>query len=329
MNKLLLFGAIMSFIYFVIIAAYTGMGSSFGYIWLVGAVVLLLLFFLRQLSGMYTLALHEKDANYGMHSGDSFSPHQEGNVLGGDADYGESSGDIRWEQEGGLRQDGFFGAKRAGLWRALGTVFGRKLPLWLRVGAKTTILLAGCLFIFIEVLIVRDMFLPYPEDLDYVIVLGARVEGERVSKSLRLRLDKALEYAETNPAVVVVASGGQGAGEAISEARAMEQYLTARGFPPGQIIKEPHSRNTRENLHNSFSYIVVDWCGRDGWQEGINPKIGVISNNFHIFRARAIAKKQGFTTISGVPAPSDPILLLNQMCREFFALVKDWLVGNL
>ncbi len=261
MNILLLTGAALSLLYFIIIAIYTGMGSSFGYIWLFISIVLLLFWGLRRFHLIHP---------------------------------------VRY-----------------------------RMPLWLKVGLITTVMLAACLFLFLEGLILHNMFIPYPNDLDYVIVLGARVDGERVTKSLAQRLDKALEYTEENENVMIVVSGGQGPGEDISEAEAMERYLTDRGVDPGQIIQEAHSRNTTENLRNSFSYIVVNWSAREESLKGQNPKVGIISNSFHIFRARAIARQQGFSNISGIPAPSDPILLPSQMFREFFALIKDWLVGNI
>ena len=59
---------------------------------------------------------------------------------------------------------------------------------------------------------------------DYVIVLGARVRGAKISNSLKQRLDRAIEYSEEYPNTVLVLSGGKGPGEEISEARAMYEY---------------------------------------------------------------------------------------------------------
>lgn len=257
---LLLAGAAVSLIYFLIILFYAGMGSHFSYIWL-GAAVLMASFWV---SGKYL-----------------FRP------------------------------------------------FAVRMPLWLKASLITTAMLAAALFLLTEGLVIHNMFLSCPDDLDYVIVLGAEVKGETVSKSLAMRLDKALEYSRQNENTIFVVSGGQGEGELITEAEAMKRYLTSGGVEEDRIIPEGHSTNTSENMRNSFSYIVVDWCGREEWEEGVNPRVGVLSNNFHIFRARAIARKLGFPNISGIPAPSDPILLPSQMFREFFALLKEWMAGNI
>ena len=260
MSLLLLTGALLSFLYFLFLIIYTGIGSTFSYTWLMFAILL----------------------------------------AGG------------W-------------AARKYLFRP----FSVRLPLWLKVSLITTAMLAVCLFLFVEGLVIHSMFLSYPDDLDYVIILGAQVKGERVTKSLAMRLDKALEYNRQNDHVIFVVSGGQGADEVITEAEAMKRYLMAGGVEEDRIIMEGHSKNTNENLKNSFSYIVVNWYGREEWVEGVNPKVGVISNNFHIYRARAIARKQGFSKISGIPAKADPFLLPNQVLREFFALLKDWMMGNI
>ena len=66
--------------------------------------------------------------------------------------------------------------------------------------------------------------------LDYVIVLGAKVKPDgSLSKTLKLRLDKALEYMKENPETMLVLSGAKGDAEPCSEADAMETYLLGQG----------------------------------------------------------------------------------------------------
>lgn len=52
------------------------------------------------------------------------------------------------------------------------------------------------LFAVVEGMIISGMKEKTNEQYDYVIVLGARVRGTTVTKSLRKRLDKAFEYIE-------------------------------------------------------------------------------------------------------------------------------------
>lgn len=203
-----------------------------------------------------------------------------------------------------------------------------QLPLWLKVGIVTTLLLGAFIFVLVEGLIVYGMAATPAGNLDYVIVLGARVRGEKVTSSLKKRLDKAVEYLETNPDTIVVVSGGQGPGEDISEAEAMRRYLEAAGIAPERIIKEYRSTTTVENISFSKSFITLNWYSRMGGYTKEEPKIGVISNDFHIFRAVKIGEKMG-VPLSGIPAKSDKLLLANQMLREFFAIVKEKFVGNI
>ena len=49
-------------------------------------------------------------------------------------------------------------------------------------------------------------------NLEYIIVLGAHVEGTRLTKALLERTRRALEYLEENPDTKAVLSGGRGEG---------------------------------------------------------------------------------------------------------------------
>lgn len=203
-----------------------------------------------------------------------------------------------------------------------------QLPLWLKVGIITTFALGVLIFVLVEAMIVYGMTTTPKQNLDYVIVLGARVRGEQITSSLKKRLDRAVSYLEENPETIVVVSGGQGLGEDISEAEAMRRYLEEAGIPPDRIIKEYRSTTTVENISFSKSFITLNWYSRMGGYTKEEPEIGVISNNFHIFRAVKIGEKMGIP-LSGIPAESDRLLLANQMLREFFAIVKEKFVGNI
>ena len=55
----------------------------------------------------------------------------------------------------------------------------------------------------------------------------------------------------------------------------------------------------------------------------------IVTNNFHVTRGLALARKQGLTDVYAIAAPSDLLFLPNNMLREFFGLTKDFLLGNL
>lgn len=158
---------------------------------------------------------------------------------------------------------------------------------------------------------------PHP-GADYVIVLGAQVRGTTVSRALKNRLDTAYDYLAENKSASVIVSGGQGAGEDITEARAMYDYLIVKGIAAERIIMEEKSVNTYENLLFSNALMKQKY-----------QNIVIVTNRFHVFRAVSIARKLGMTRVYGLGAPSDDRLALNYYVREFFAVLKDKLVGNL
>ncbi len=156
-------------------------------------------------------------------------------------------------------------------------------------------------------------------DEDAAIVLGAGIRGERVTRLLAYRLDRAASYAEQNPAAVIVVSGGQGAGESITEALAMERYLLAKGIAAERIIKEEKATSTYENL--SFSKELLD-------KRFTGPyRVTVITNDFHIYRASLLAGKQGLDA-THAHAPIIWHSIPVNYTREFLAVLKTWIVGR-
>ncbi|MGC4017920.1 MAG: YdcF family protein [Muricomes sp.] len=164
----------------------------------------------------------------------------------------------------------------------------------------------------VEIQICAAMLRRAKNGLPYIIVLGAQVRKTVITNSLKRRLDAALFYLKKNPHTQVIVSGGQGKGEDISEAAAMSEYLYLHGIDKRQIILEDTSTSTRENLKNSSKIIG-----------NLAEPVGIITNGFHMYRALQIGRKLGFMNIQGIAATSNPILQINYLMREFFAVI--WL----
>lgn len=171
-------------------------------------------------------------------------------------------------------------------------------------------LVCWIVFLFIEFKIVRKMHAQCDEESDWIIVLGAQVRGRYITNSLKLRLDEALTYARKFPGVKVIVSGGQGPGEAVSEAEAMAEYLIENGIPCSRIFKEGKSTSTRENFRFSRKYADAQ-----------HDKVGIVTNDFHIYRASLIARQEGYQKIYLIPADSNPVFQLNYLVREFFGVI--------
>ena len=155
-------------------------------------------------------------------------------------------------------------------------------------------------------------------DLDYIIVLGAQVRATGPSIALRHRLHTAADYLAANPQTHCITTGGQGPDEPESEAAAMRHYLVGLGVPASRIILEDRSTTTRENL--SFSREIV---------EPANATVGIVTNDFHMFRALSMARKQGFGDAVGIAAQSSRFFLPNNLLRESLAIAKALLKGDL
>ncbi len=200
--------------------------------------------------------------------------------------------------------------------------YPERMPRWIPVSLVTLCASGSLVVLTVLILIFGRIPATAEPDLDYVIVLGASVKPEGVSRTLKLRLDKAAEYAKQNPSAVLILSGGQGADEPCTEAAAMMRYLEDKGVPPERMILEEQSQSTTENI--AYSRIFLEEHA-----ENENPDVGILTSNFHLLRARLIAEKQGMENIRGIAAESDRILFVHFCFRDSLAILKDRLMGNL
>ncbi|WP_301108704.1 YdcF family protein [Sporosarcina sp.] len=147
---------------------------------------------------------------------------------------------------------------------------------------------------------------------EYAVVLGAKVNGETPSLSLRYRLESAAVYAKRYPHVTLVLSGGQGKDEEISEAQAMFQYLIDQGIAKERLIQEDRSTSTYENLQFSKE-LLPEVAG-----------VTIISSDFHLARARFLARQLGWQS-DVVAAKTPEIVKTKVSIRERLALLKTWI----
>ena len=252
---------------------------------------------------------------------------------------------------------GFFGATAAGI--HFYQKYPERVPLWPPV-SFVTLCASGLMIVLVtQILIFGRIPAAAEPSLDYVIVLGAKVKPDgSLSKTLKLRLDKALEYMKENPETMLVLSGAKGDAEPCSEADAMETYLLGQGADPDHLLKEEQSFSTVENL--AYSRVMIEkrenlleqerkaeadrLLRAPGEIEGVpetgaptnntpvlarQPRVGIITSNFHLCRAAMIAKKQDYGTVYGIASEADKVLLVHFSLRDGIALLKDRLMGNL
>lgn len=220
-----------------------------------------------------------------------------------------------------------------------------QIPVWAAVAAVTAAGAVLTVLLTVIALIGTGILTATKNSMDYVIVLGARVDGREPSRTLRQRLDRAIEYAERNPNTFLVLSGGKGEDEEISEAQAMYEYLRFNGVPENQLLLEDRSANTMENIQYSLEAIR----NQENWKDSVfrqifgevaqnafspgdeldSIHIGILTSDFHLFRAKSIARKQGVKNVYGIAAPTDIVLAPHLWIRECFAILKDKFMGNI
>ena len=218
------------------------------------------------------------------------------------------------------------GLNLSGIWPALGAVLilagllsdSPRVPRWLHIAWRAALCLGIAAVLALECLVISGMHSSAPAGMDYLIVLGARVDPDGPSPALTRRLNCVMSVLGDHPDAVIIASGGQGPDEAISEAHCIRDELVKRGVDPERIMLEDRSTNTAENL--AYSMALMD-----------DPaaRTGIITNNYHVWRALRIARKTGLQNAYGIAAPYTGFTKLHYMIREAIGITVDFLRGNL
>ena len=202
---------------------------------------------------------------------------------------------------------------------------------------KISIIIFVFLFCFVQYFIIKEYIndrkaVNENKKVDYVIILGARVKGEKPAKSLMERIKAATEYLKENPEVKVIATGGKGANEGIAEGVAIKRELLKNGISEDRIILEDKSKNTVENFRFSLKKIRNSENGKNKNSENNGNrkiKVLIVTNDYHIFRSKNIARKVGFDNkdyeIYGFPAKTPLISIPQSYFREFLSNVNYFL----
>ena len=205
----------------------------------------------------------------------------------------------------------------------LGALVGNRklmaaIPKPVKVAVGALVCAGAVTFCAVEGMILSEYGASAAPGADYCIVLGAQWKPSGPSAVLRKRLDKAVEYLKANPDTKVIVSGGKGANEPMAEAEGMYGYLVQAGIEEERILVEDKSRSTYENLVYSGGLLDKE-----------NDRVVIVTNNFHVFRALGIARKQNYGKVEGLAADSVLGMGPNNLLREFLGVLKDFAVGNL
>lgn len=156
-----------------------------------------------------------------------------------------------------------------------------------------------------------------------MVILGCQVKNDGPSQLLRDRLDEALELSGRPSRSYRGGLRRSGTDEPSTEARAMADYLVEEGVEEDQILLEDQSHNTVQNFR--YTAQLLEEQGYDLE----NTQVLVVSNGFHLTRARMLAERTGFEEVSTLAAPSSHLpSRLKMYIREPLALAKSFLFDH-
>lgn len=213
-----------------------------------------------------------------------------------------------WPAMGGVGIVTYFGIKHM-------KMMGIVIPMWIKCVSSCIGVMIALFIAVVEAKIIKTGRQKPKSGADYIVILGAQVKGAIPSKALLRRIETAYAYLKENPQTKAILSGGQGYGEAISEAECMGNVLMTKGISKDRLIFEDKSVNTLENLKFSLMHV------------GVNHQFVIATCDFHQFRAQAVARKLGVTDVSGIGSGSGHMLRVNDYFREFFAVCKYDIYG--
>ena len=148
------------------------------------------------------------------------------------------------------------------------------------------------------------------ENIDAILILGCKVNGDYPSLMLEKRLDKGIEiYFKKNNKIIL--SGDHG-NKNYDEVNVMKNYVLNNNIPRRDIFLDHAGFNTYDSI-----YRVKEIFGA--------KKIVIITQKYHLYRALYIANHLGIEAY-GVVAPDIPykgIMIKNEL-REILSRDKNF-----
>lgn len=148
------------------------------------------------------------------------------------------------------------------------------------------------------------------EDVDAIIVLGCKVNGNEPSMMLRFRLDKGIElYKDMNTKLLLSGDHGQ---KEYDEVNAMRDYVLEQEIDTHNVFLDHAGFSTYDSMYRAKEVFGI-------------KKVIVVTQRYHLYRSLYIANKLGIEAY-GVAADDIPYPMINKKneIREFLARNKDF-----
>lgn len=151
------------------------------------------------------------------------------------------------------------------------------------------------------------------EDVDCVLVLGARVHGTTLSHMLEDRVKTGIELYQIGAVPKILMSGDHGQDD-YDEVNAMKDYAKEQGVPSEDVFMDHAGFSTYESMYRARD---IFGC----------KKIIIISQEYHLHRAIYVAEYLGLEAygVDGQLRPYAVDTNIYNTVREFLARNKDFL----
>jgi vancomycin permeability regulator SanA len=178
-------------------------------------------------------------------------------------------------------------------------------------------ILSGWLFLHVCYMLL-DGFKPPILPADVAVVLGSKVQRNGTpSSGLQRRLERARDLYRKGVVTAIIVSGGRGP-EGFEEADIMRVVLVQSGIPADAIIVDRAGNNTRLTAIHAHRIMQSR-----GWQSAV-----VISQYYHVPRAKLALRQEGVTHVSGAAAQyrfawTDPLSIVREFAGFYTYLLNQ------
>ena len=148
------------------------------------------------------------------------------------------------------------------------------------------------------------------EDVDAIIVLGCKVNGNEPSMMLKFRLDKGIElYKDMNTKLLLSGDHGQ---KEYDEVNAMRDYVLEQEIDTHNVFLDHAGFSTYDSMYRAKEVFGI-------------KKVIVVTQRYHLYRSLYIANELGIEAY-GISADDIPYPMINKKneIREFLARNKDF-----
>jgi uncharacterized SAM-binding protein YcdF (DUF218 family) len=187
-----------------------------------------------------------------------------------------------------------------------------------------TLVLLLAYFAVTTTLVARWMGKDERPRVDAIVVLGAAQYDGRPSAIYEARLEHAIDLWSGKVAPVLVFTGGKERGDRFTEGGSGARWAIEHGVPAEAVLTEERSRTTYQNLAGAKRLLQRRDPGR-------RPRIVVVSDPFHMFRAVKQAADLGMDAYPSPtrtsPLSASRLKLTELVLREDLAIAGYLLSG--